>query len=99
MLLGKALRGVFVDNDIIAQGFSLYKEKSMEKEILKERLAAYLEAEKKLLSGAQFYKIADRELRRADLAEIRRAIDDLSAQINLFDPIKGGRRKRAVFID
>ena len=66
-------------------------------EILKERLAVYLEAERKILSGQQSYRIADRELRRADLSEIRRAIDDLTAQIAILEPIKGGRRKRVVF--
>lgn len=66
-------------------------------EILKERLAAYLEAERKILSGQQSYRIADRELKRADLAEIRRAIDDLVTQIDNFT-IKGGRKKRVVFV-
>lgn len=70
----------------------------MEKEILKERLAAYLDAERKLLSGAQSYRIADRELKRADLSEIRRAIDDLTAQIAILEQVKGGRQKRVVFV-
>lgn len=68
----------------------------MTKEILNERLTAYLEAEKKILTG-QSYQLGDRMLRRADLSEVRKAIDDLSAQIARLEG-SGGQMKRAVFI-
>lgn len=63
---------------------------------LEERLREYLAAEASCLKG-QSYRIGDRELRRADLAEIRRAIDDLSAELKQLD-LKNGRRRRVVFI-
>ena len=69
----------------------------MTKEQLQTRLELYLEAERKILSGAASYRIGDRELRRADLAEIRRSIDDLSAELKQLE-LKHGRRKRVVFI-
>ena len=68
----------------------------MTKEILNERLTAYLEAEKKILTG-QSYQLGDRMLRRADLSEVRKAIDDLTAQIARLE-CSGGQMKRAVFI-
>ena len=74
-----------------------YKEKKMNAEIIRERLEQYLECEKKILSGAASYRIGDRELRRADLAEIRAAIDDLSAELKALE-LKHGRRRRVVFI-
>lgn len=49
-------------------------------EQIRNRLASYLECEAAILRGAS-YRIGDRELRRADLSEVRRAIEDLEAQI------------------
>ena len=43
-----------------------------------QRLKAYYEAEQAVLSG-QSYTIGNRTLTRANLSEIRRAIDDLIA--------------------
>lgn len=43
-----------------------------------ERLRMYLEAEKTVLTG-QSYTIGNRSLTRANLSEIRKAIDDLLA--------------------
>lgn len=69
----------------------------MEIEILKRRLAFYLEAEQKILNGAE-YQIGDRRLRRADLSEVRKAISALEDEIAFKE--RGGRRiARAVFID
>lgn len=66
-------------------------------EILKRRLALYLEAEQKILNGAE-YQIGDRRLRRADLSEVRKAISALEDEIAFKE--RGGRRiARAVFID
>ena len=65
---------------------------------LKDRLALYLECERKLLRGAVEYEIGDRRLRRPDLAEIRKTIDDLQAQIDALE-LKHGRTKRVTFID
>jgi hypothetical protein len=55
-------------------------------EELVARRTAYLQAEAKILSGAQEYEITDggtrRRLTRADLAEIRAAITDLDNQVD-----------------
>lgn len=48
---------------------------------LKSRLANYLEAERKILSG-QEYQIGSRRLTRANLAEVRAAIESISEQID-----------------
>lgn len=69
----------------------------MKNEILQRRLELYLDCENKILSGAQSYKIGDRELTRADLSTIRKIIDDLAAQIDALE-LKGGRQKRVVFM-
>lgn len=53
------------------------------REILKEidvinaRLALYLDAESKILEGAQSYTIGSKTLQRANLKEIREMIDNL----------------------
>ena len=67
-------------------------------ETLRERLTLYYEAERQILSGAQSYKLGDRELRRADLSQIRSAITDIQNQIALLENGQG-MMKRAVFID
>ena len=68
----------------------------MTKKQLQSRLELYLDCERKILAG-QSYKIGDRELRRADLSEIRAAIDDLSAELKQLE-LRHGRRKQVVFI-
>lgn len=45
------------------------------------RLQSYLDAEAKILSG-QSVRWGDRQLTRADLAEVRSAIKDLQRQLN-----------------
>lgn len=61
---------------------------------LQARRALYLAAEAKILSGAQEYEIADggtrRRLTRADLAEIRVAIEQLARDVAALTP--GARR-------
>ena len=47
--------------------------------ILNERLRQYLEAEKQILEGGQSYRIGNRLLTRADLAEVRGEIKHLIA--------------------
>ena len=66
-----------------------------------ERLRRYYEAEQKVLSG-QSYTIGNRQLTRANLAEIRKAIDDLldaGATLDDIAPDSRGRVRRVVFID
>lgn len=66
-----------------------------------ERLRQYWEAEQKVLGG-QSYTIGNRTLTRANLAEIRAAIDDLiSAGATLEDTSLSQvrRSKRVVFVD
>jgi hypothetical protein len=61
---------------------------------IQARRALYLAAEAKILSGAQEYEIADggtrRRLTRADLAEIRAAIEQLDRDLAAATP--GARR-------
>lgn len=68
------------------------------REDLERRLALYRECERAILSGAAEYEIGDRRLKRADLAKIRRAIDDLEAAL-ANETLKHGRVKRVTFID
>ena len=69
-------------------------------EIKNARLREYLRAESAVLRG-QAYSVAGRALTRANLAEIRKAIEDLLADGAYVDeePPKPGRIRRAVFID
>lgn len=64
-----------------------------------ERLRMYLEAEKTVLTG-QSYTIGNRSLTRANLSEIRKAIDDLlAAGATLDDTVSSrGMSKRVVLI-
>ena len=70
------------------------------KDLKNERLRRYVEAETAVLKG-QSYMIGDRQLTRANLAEIRRAIEDLLADGATLDgeELKVGRIKRVVFYD
>jgi hypothetical protein len=61
-----------------------------------EKLAAYLEAEEKLLAGGQSYTIAGRTLARADLAEVRKGILFWDDQVKLLSQVSEGRRVRGV---
>ncbi len=66
-----------------------------------ERLRQYWEAEQKVLGG-QSYTIGNRTLTRANLAEIRAAIDDLiAAGATLEDESTSQvrRSKRVIFVD
>lgn len=68
----------------------------MTRDELQARLDAYKAAELKILKG-QEYVIGQgetaRRLRRADLAEVRAAITDLSAQLDDLDATAAGRRR------
>ena len=71
----------------------------MELIILKNRLQMYLDAERKILHG-QEYRLGDRMLRRADLATVRKIIDDLAAQIDELEGCTLSKRiKRVTFVD
>ena len=66
-------------------------------ELLKDRLALYLEAERVILRGEE-YQIGDRRLRRPDLKSVRDAIAELQLEIDA-EEIKNGRVVRTVFLD
>ena len=70
------------------------------KQMNNERLRNYYAAERAVLSG-QSYTVGNRSLTRANLAEIRAAIDDLlSAGASLDDSeVKTRRSMRVVFHD
>lgn len=63
---------------------------------LKTRLNLYLDAERKILSG-QSYKIGSRELTRANLSDVRAAIEDISGQIEMLESSGRGRIAEIVF--
>ena len=67
--------------------------------LLNKRLAMYLQAEQKVMTG-QSYTIGNRTLTRANLSEIRKAIDDLLAAGATLEgeTVTGSRSKRVVFI-
>ena len=64
-----------------------------------QRLKAYYEAEQAVLSG-QSYTIGNRTLTRANLSEIRRAIDDLIAGGAVLEGFETKKKmaKRVVFM-
>lgn len=63
-------------------------------QLTKDRLTAYYAAELAILSG-QEYRIGARTLRRADLKEIRTAVNALEKQVQeLEDQIAGNISKR-----
>lgn len=57
----------------------------------KKRLSLYYEAEEAVLLN-QEYKIGTRSLRRADLATIREAIEELESQIEALESTGGKNR-------
>ena len=66
--------------------------------VLIERLELYYEAERKVLRG-QSYTLGNRQLTRANLSEIRRAIKDLEAELMQMAGRSHGFSKRVVFYD
>lgn len=70
------------------------------KQIQRERLQKYIDAEDAILNGAQSYQIGQRTLTRADLSEIRKVISDLiDSGVTLEDEPIAGRTRRVVFIE
>lgn len=61
-----------------------------------ERLNLYYEAERKVLSG-QSYTIGNRQLTRANLSEIRRAIKELEREVEQLSGRSRAFSKRVVF--
>ena len=89
---GRASR-IKMTSCLCRQAFFVYGGKIMTRDQIKNRLQIYLEAEAAILRG-QSYRIADRELRRPDLGEVRRAINSLLDELNHID--SGGGRIKAV---
>lgn len=71
-------------------------------QMAQDRLNAYYEAELAVLSG-QEYSIGSRKLVRADLAEIRKAINELEQQVKMLTDKKNNavssRTRRIVLRD
>ena len=66
--------------------------------VIMERLELYYEAERKVLRG-QSYMLGNRQLTRANLAEIRRAIKELESELEQMAGRSRGFSKRVVFHD
>ena len=63
-----------------------------------ERLELYYEAERKVLRG-QSYTLGNRQLTRANLSEIRKAIKDLENELEQLEGRLRGFSRRVVFFD
>lgn len=63
------------------------------------RLELYYEAERRILDGAQSYTIGNRQLTRANLAEIRKTIRTLEDELESLAGKSRGASKRVVFFD
>lgn len=63
-------------------------------EVAKEHLNAWLQAEYTVATGGQSYTIGSRTLTRADLADIRDAINFWQAKVNALE--RKGRKIRRV---
>ena len=66
--------------------------------VIVARLELYYEAERKVLRG-QSYTLGNRQLTRANLAEIRRAIKELESELEQMAGRSRGFSKRVVFHD
>lgn len=60
-------------------------------EFYQQRLENYLQAEQQILEGAQSYAVGGRNLTRANLAEIRAAIDDLYKRLASAQAMEQGK--------
>lgn len=67
--------------------------------IVQSRLELYYEAERRILSGAQSYTIGNRQLTRANLAEIRKTINELENEMETLAGSSRGASRRVVFMD
>lgn len=63
-----------------------------------ERLELYYEAERKVLRG-QSYTLGNRQLTRANLSEIQKAIKDLENELEQLEGRSRGFSRRVVFFD
>ena len=63
------------------------------------RLELYYEAERLILSGSQSYTIGNRQLTRANLAEIRKTINELEDELEILAGKSRGVSRRVVFMD
>lgn len=72
------------------------KNENMTKETLLNEIT---QAIRIILTGGQYYKIGSRELRRADLSQLRAMKKELEAEINAENSTGIGRRSAAVFFD
>ena len=66
-------------------------------EFLKQRLQLYLDAEEKILL-AKSYTLDNRTITRENLAEVRKAINELLSEIATLES-KNGNVRRAVLVD
>lgn len=64
-----------------------------------ELLDEITQAIRVILTGGQYYRIGSRELRRANLAELRAMKKELEAEIKAENSNGIGRRSAAVFFD
>ncbi|OQA33855.1 MAG: hypothetical protein BWY56_01974 [Acidobacteria bacterium ADurb.Bin340] len=59
-------------------------------ETARQRLASYLEAETRILTAGQQGSVATRSRRDAELAEIRKAIKELQAEVEALEGAASG---------
>ena len=66
--------------------------------VIVERPELYYEAERKVLRG-QSYTLGNRQLTRANLSEIQKAIKDLENELEQLEGRSRGFSRRVVFFD
>ena len=75
--------------------FGVKKMRAKERlERYKKRLELYYAAEEAILGGAQEYQIGSRNLKRADIAEIRKVISNLEDEITTLEAVVDGKGAR-----
>ncbi len=68
-------------------------------EIARNRLDLYIAAEQAILAGAQSYQIGNRNLTRANLAEITKMIEILQDEVETLEGKPKGYTRRVVMMD
>ena len=67
------------------------------RELVRERLRMYLDAEKAILQGAQSYSLENRSLTRADLRYVQSEINEMLLVLTELE--SRGKVGRVVFVD
>ena len=70
----------------------------MTKTEIKLRLDMYRECERKIVAGAQEYRVEDKTFKRADLSIVRQIIKELESELKAKDPSRKRMRSQRVIL-